>query len=319
MKKIIIKVLAALLIVTPINIEVQALIGKEQYEVESTENVQEIMETLCSDKCRGRVVATDENLRAAQYIENYFTSIGLDIFDGDSFYNETGLRYRGKENFAINNVVGVIKGTEGENAVFLTAHFDHIVGQNGQKLMGAIDNASGISVILQTARKLSAKAKEKPLKDDIVIVAYNAEETGLNGSNEFMKKYNKKYNKCYNINIDCVGVKDCMELAMGNNDAKSEGLYSAMRKIFNEEEVPYNDNVYATKNGVIRGTSDHQIFRMYGYLSLVIGDDNIIDIVHTDNDNLDNVDYSDLEKLSEVIYKFISENRYDMNEIKTGN
>ena len=58
---------------------------------------------------------------------------------------------------------------------------------------------------------------------------------------------------------------------------------------------------------------------MYGYPSLVIGDDNIIDIVHTDNDNLDNVDYSDLEKLSEVIYKFISENRYDMNEIKTGN
>ena len=134
-----------------------------------------------------------------------------------------------------------------------------------------------------------------------------------------MKKYNKKYNKCYNINIDCVGVKDCVELAMGNNDTKSEELYSAMRKIFNEEGVPYNYNVYATKNGVIRGTSDHQIFRIYGYPSLVLGDDNIIDIVHTDNDNLDNVDYSDLEKLSEVIYKFISENRYDMNEIKTGN
>ena len=31
----------------------------------------------------------------------------------------------------------------------------------------------------------------------------------------------------------------------------------------------------------------------------------MIRIVHTDNDNLDNVDYSDLEKLSEVIYKFI--------------
>ena len=67
------------------------------------------------------------------------------------------------------------------------------------------------------------------------------------------------------------------------------------------------------------GQRDMKIFRMYGYPSLVIGDDNIIDIVHTDNDNLDNVDYSDLEKLSEVIYKFISENRYDMNEIKTGN
>ena len=192
MKKIIIKVLAALLIVTPINIEVQALLCKEQYEVESTENVQEIMETLCSDKCRGRVVATDENLRAAQYIENYFTSIGLDIFDGDSFYNETGLRYRGKENFAINNVVGVIKGTEGENAVFLTAHFDHIVGQNGQKLMGAIDNASGISVILQTARKLSAKAKEKPLKGEVVAVGNGTKDEEMvvkNGDTVLYGKY----------------------------------------------------------------------------------------------------------------------------------
>mgnify|MGYP003248544998 FL=1 len=185
--------------------------------------------------------------------------------------------------------------------------------------MGAIDNASGISVILETARKLNVEAKKKVFKDDIVIVAYNAEETGLNGSNEFMKKYNKKYNKCYNINIDCVGAKNCMELAMGNNDVKSEKLYSAMRELFNEEGVAYNDNIYATKNGVLRGTSDHQIFRMYGYPSLVLGDDNIIDIVHTNNDNLDNIDYSDLEKLSEVLFKFISENFYDMNEIKTGN
>lgn len=319
MKKIVIKVLLSVLIFILSNIGAEALINKEQYEVESTENVQKIIETLCSDEYRGRVVATDENIKAAEYIKDYFTEIELDIFDGKSFYNETGLRYRGKENFAINNVVGVIKGTEGENAVFLTAHFDHIVGDNGQKLMGAIDNASGISVILETARKLNVEAKKKVFKDDIVIVAYNAEETGLNGSNEFMKKYNKKYNKCYNINIDCVGAKNCMELAMGNNDVKSEKLYSAMRELFNEEGVAYNDNIYATKNGVLRGTSDHQIFRMYGYPSLVLGDDNIIDIVHTNNDNLDNIDYSDLEKLSEVLFKFISENFYDMNAIKTGN
>ena len=55
---------------------------------------------------------------------------------------------------------------------------------------------------------------------------------------------------------------------------------------------------------------------MYGYPSLVLGDDNIIDIVHTNNDNLDNIDYSDLEKLSEVLFKFISENFYDMNETR---
>ena len=32
---------------------------------------------------------------------------------------------------------------------------------------------------------------------------------------------------------------------MGNNDVKSEKLYSAMRELFNEEGVAYNDNIYA--------------------------------------------------------------------------
>ena len=50
MKKIVIKVLLALLIFILSNIGAEALINKEQYEVESTENVQKIMETLCSDE-----------------------------------------------------------------------------------------------------------------------------------------------------------------------------------------------------------------------------------------------------------------------------
>ena len=47
MKKIVIKVLLSVLIFILSNIGAEALINKEQYEVESTENVQKIMETLC--------------------------------------------------------------------------------------------------------------------------------------------------------------------------------------------------------------------------------------------------------------------------------
>ena len=122
--------------------------------------------------------------------------------------------------------------------------------------------------------------------------------------------------KCIKVdlpdNFNYIEIEPLFDLHIGSKKCNYKEIKQRIERIQN------NDNVYATKNGVIRGTSDHQIFRMYGYPSLVIGDDNIIDIVHTDNDNLDNVDYSYLEKLSEVIYKFISENRYDMNEIKTG-
>ena len=319
MKKIIGRILIITLISLMIVSKAYGFKINGQYDVSSTENVEEIVKTLCSDEFRGRVVATDENLKAAEYIKDYFNKINLDIFEGDSFYNNTGLRYRGKEQYDINNIVGLIKGTNRENAVFLTAHFDHIEDENGVKLVGVIDNASGVSVLLETANKLSEKCKKQPIENDIVIVAYNAEETGLNGSQEFMKKYNKKYKNYYNINIDCVGVKDCTELAMGNSDVKSEELYSAIKEIFNEENLAYNDNMYATKNGVVRGTSDHQIFRMYGHPSVIIGDDDIVDIVHTSDDNLDNIDYTDLEKLSQVLSKFIYENRYNFKTIKTGN
>lgn len=298
---------------------VAAYMYTDQYEVGRNENIEEIMNVLCSDEYRGRVVATEENLKTAEFIKNYFNKLELSPFDKDNFYIETGLRYRGKEQFEINNVAAIIKGKSSETPVFLTAHFDHIENEKGEKLMGAIDNASGVSVVLETARKLKEASKDKLPDNDVIIVMYNAEETGLNGSNEFMKKYGDKYKNCYNINIDCVGVKDCFELAMGNNDVKSEPLYIAMRNIFDEEGVKYNSNIYATKNGVIRGTSDHQIFRMYGHPSIVIGDDNIFDIVHSERDNLDNIDFSDLEKLSEVLCKFIYESRYKLDGIGTGN
>jgi hypothetical protein len=69
-----------------------------------------------------------------------------------------------------------------------------------------------------------------------------------------------------------------------------------------------DDSLYATKDGMRYGTSDHIIIRQYGSPSLILGDANIMDIVHTTNDNLDNVDYSDLEKLSDVLSKFIVQN-----------
>lgn len=318
MKRIKMISLMILIMLSLNSFSVSAFVNTDQYEVESTKNIEEIMKVLCSEEYRGRVVATKENLKAAEYIKNYFNEINLEPFDANNFYNETGLRYRGKEEFEINNIAAIIKGKSSATPVFLTAHFDHIENEKGEKLVGAIDNASGVSVVLETARKLKEMSKDNILENDVIIITYNAEETGLNGSNEFMKKYGSRYKNCYNINIDCVGVKDCLELAMGNSDVKSEGLYATMRNIFDEEDVKYNNNVYATKDGVVRGTSDHQIFRMYGHPSIVLGDDNIFDIVHSKNDNLDNVDFSDLEKLSEVLCKFIYENRYKIEET-TGN
>ncbi len=106
------------------------------------------------------------------------------------------------ESFADPNVVGMIRGTDPELAdeyVVLTAHLDHI-GQVSEFMRGrggcrssdeqdgicngAVDNASGISIMLETARTFLAQGAPRR---SVLFVALAAEEKGLLGSEHFAR------------------------------------------------------------------------------------------------------------------------------------
>jgi len=77
-----------------------------------------------------------------------------------------------------------------------------------KKSTGSIDNASGVSIILEIAKNLN----EKPLENmDAIIVFTGAEEWGLIGAKRFCKRNRKlfleKYilDKSFNINFDMIG------------------------------------------------------------------------------------------------------------------
>lgn len=92
------------------------------------------------------------------------------------------------------NVVAVLPGSDpllADEYVVYSAHLDHIGelhsddGQQGQKDMinnGALDNASGISVMLETARLFT---QGQAPKRSVLFVAVTAEEKGLVGSDYF--------------------------------------------------------------------------------------------------------------------------------------
>jgi len=88
------------------------------------------------------------------------------------------------------NVVGVLPGSDKtlrDEYVVLSAHLDHLgiasEGDGDRLFNGAMDNASGIAVLLQTARDL---AKKKAPRRSIVFAAVTAEELGLLGSRAFV-------------------------------------------------------------------------------------------------------------------------------------
>jgi len=79
---------------------------------------------------------------------------------------------------------------------------------DNQKSKGSIDNASGVSILIELAKIL----KRSPLNNlNIIILFCGTEEWGLKGSRAFCKTHlielNEKFdlNKSYNLNIDMVG------------------------------------------------------------------------------------------------------------------
>jgi len=91
---------------------------------------------------------------------------------------------------ATRNVAGLIPGTDPSlkaEYVVLSAHLDHVgVGDavNGDRIYnGAMDNAIGVSTMLEVARKFVASG-EKPRRS-MLFVALAAEEKGLLGSDYF--------------------------------------------------------------------------------------------------------------------------------------
>ena len=88
------------------------------------------------------------------------------------------------------NIVGELKGSDpvlSKEYVLVSAHLDHLgVGAeiHGKTIYsGAMDDASGVATVLETAKKFS-EAKARP-KRSMLFVVFTAEEKGLLGSRYF--------------------------------------------------------------------------------------------------------------------------------------
>lgn len=294
-------------------------------------DVQSIMSELTSDEYLSRVVGTDENTRSAEFIKNYFEAVGLEPFNNGSFYHEVYLNKEMRSIFnpneendkKVNNIIGVIKGRDGSKAVVISAHLDHVTVRERvketsgsedsrikvTKIEGAIDNASGIAVLLESAKNLTKYYKNEKPEHDIIFAAFNAEELGLIGSSKFVEEFKGNYEDWYNINIDCVGMKGNEGLAVKNTNPLCEELYDDFIEVLDEDKVYYEMVPYArNEDGRIVGSSDHMSFRRGNDASLVIGQDGIVGIVHSEADNMSIVDFELIDSIKEALVDFIIKN-----------
>ncbi len=203
-----------------------------------------------------RRLADDEKIKTLTLKPDVKVSINVAI-------SEKGL--------AAQNVGGIIpgKGALASEWVILGAHYDHVgmgyfgaqPNNRGKLHPGADDNASGTSAMLCLTKKLKDYMGSKEAPENcrsILLMAFTAEEMGLDGSREYVKHPTIPADKiAAMVNMDMVGRLSGDRLAMSGTGT-AEGFTDLIRPAV----VASGLTVDADSGG--RGPSDHASFYAAG-------------------------------------------------------
>ncbi|MHA1985066.1 MAG: M28 family metallopeptidase [Promethearchaeota archaeon] len=138
-----------------------------------------------------------------------------------------------------------------------------LLNRDPSKSLGSIDNASGVSILIELAILLN----KYPLEHiDVMFLWCGAEEWGLWGSKQFCKKHfnelNQEYNldESYNINIDMVGTDIGLINKTGflKKNNYNKNIVNVLEATANRLKIPLRKS-----DMTIEPRSDHMSFRTY--------------------------------------------------------
>lgn len=244
--------------------------------------------------------------RAARHMADSLARLKLKPAFGDSFYQPIPwLLAEGKNkeaSFVGKNVAAILPGNDPklkDEWILLTAHFDHL-GEQGKRLYaGADDNASGCAMLLEVAERFALQ-KAKP-KRTIVFVAFDQEESGLQGSTHFAAHPPLPFSqlKAF-VTADMVGrsmgnVMDEYVFALGSENS------AEIRKLLEDHSPKEGLKVGRVGADVIGTRSDYGPFRdrkvPFLFVSTGVHPD-----YHTTRDTPDRIDYEKMRKISNWVF-----------------
>lgn len=254
--------------------------------------------TLAADSMNGRKAGSSDAARARDYIVKEFTEMGLNPL----FLNGYEYQFQ-KGGVTYTDVAGIIWGNElSDEYIIVGAHYDHLgVNAQGAVYNGADDNASGTAAIIEVARELLARQDE--LKRNVIIVAFDAEEVGLYGSNALCALLNDEgiLNKVkLMMSIDMVGWYG------KSHYLKLEGVgtIASGKKIVRELATADDINLKLKRfETSILTATDTEAFAESGIPTLAITT-GMKSPYHKPGDDPELIDYEGLDKVTDYIADF---------------
>ncbi|HPG41922.1 MAG TPA: M20/M25/M40 family metallo-hydrolase [bacterium] len=211
------------------------------------------------------------------------------------------------------NIMALIEGSDPrlkKQVIVVGAHYDHL-GYGGYDSgsrkpdtlavhNGADDNASGVAAMLEIAQKIAALPQG--LKRSVLFIAFDGEEMGRLGSSWFVRNPPVPLQNIeIMLNMDMIGRLDSVKnvlTVMGTGTAA--GLVSIMKPSVEKSGLTVN----ASPEGY--GPSDHASFYVQDIPVLMFFTGAHEDY-HTPADDTDRINYSGLQKITELVYDLVCE------------
>jgi len=199
----------------------------------------------------------------------------------------------GESEVLTHNVAGWVPGTDPDVAgewIVVGAHHDHVGAPRGRIHNGADDNASGVAVLLELARRVAADPARRP----VCFVTFSGEEIGLLGSTAFVEHQQvPRERMAFMVNLDMVGRNPDRPLQV-----LGDGFAPGLREIVTEAagEAGVEVEFHGTS---MSDNSDHAPF-FDARIPLVAFFSGFHRDYHRPGDDADKLDYQRMARVGEL-------------------
>lgn len=269
------------------------LVGSITFAQTQQERLTRHVYFLASDSLQGRDAGTIYADKAARYIVQQFEEIGVDPYYKEGFYQP--FEKYGTTTFK--NIVGIIPGNDPvlkDEYIIIGAHYDHLGVKNDKIYNGADDNASGTATIIEMARIL--KARQSQLKRSVIVVAFDAEEDGLWGSNYLSEQLDLSKIKLM-MSVDMVGwLHEGKTLRLHGAATVKDG-----KKVLQEEakKMHMDVTIHDFETSVF-GATDTQGFAKKGVPTLYVTT-GLKSPYHKPEDDAELIDYQGMDRITNYL------------------
>ncbi|MBM78026.1 MAG: peptidase M28 [Crocinitomicaceae bacterium] len=208
------------------------------------------------------------------------------------------------------NVLGYIPGKKINEALVISAHYDHIGYDQGEVCNGADDDGSGTAALLSISKAFQ-KAYEDGYQPErsILFLAVSGEEKGLWGSKFYTDNpYFELEKTIADLNIDMVGRRDTIQknddyIYLIGSDKISKDLHQINESINSKHigfKLDYRYNKDSDPNKFYY-RSDHYNFAKNN-IPVIFYFGGLHEDYHMPTDEIDKINFNKLEKVAQYVF-----------------